>query len=126
LSDGSWNLIVGADGLTRPFKGLATQGANTGSRKMVPFGDTWGGIKDNGLVQGSGNFFQDIGRSRWAIGAGTPHIEGTSVSGFTLSTNLQLQTMVAGVPKRLLPQAWHSQARHRSALSIRPGSYQTQ
>jgi hypothetical protein len=97
LSDGSWNLIVGADGLTRPFKGLATQGANTGSRKMLPFGDTWGGIKDNGLVQGSGNFFQDIGRSRWGIGAGTPHIEGTSVSGFTLSTNLQLQTIVAGV-----------------------------
>lgn len=97
LSDGSWNAIVSGDGYTRPFKGFTSQGANTGSRKMFTVGKTWGGIKDIGGTQGAGSFIEDIGRSRWGIGAGQPHIEGTDVSGFTLSTNLKLSVATAGV-----------------------------
>lgn len=191
LSDGSWNAIVSGNGFVKPWSGATSQGAGTGSRKMVPFGNTWGGIKDyqyanktftaptnvgtnqvtvtnHGYVTGlscsltktgasfptglaastiyyivvvnantlsfattlanavaasptlvpitsatgsstvtinvatsavtaSGSWMQDIGLSRWGIGAGQPHIEGTSVPGYTLSTNLQVQIATNGV-----------------------------
>lgn len=97
LSDGSWNTIVSGDGFTRPVRRPTSQGANTGSRKMLIVGRTWGGIKDDGMTQGAGSFFEDIGRSRWGIGAGLPHIEGTSLAGWTLSTNLKLQIAAGGV-----------------------------
>lgn len=96
LSDGSWNNIVSGDGFTRPFRGFTSQGANTGSRKMMPIGKTWGGIKDIGGTLGAGSFIQDIGKSRWGIGAGQPHIEGTDVAGFVLSTNLQVSIASGG------------------------------
>lgn len=51
----------------------------------------------NASVTASGNWFQDIGQSRWGIGSGQPHIEGVSVPGFALSTNLQLQIASGGV-----------------------------
>ncbi len=185
LGEGSWNAIVSGSGLTRPWAGGTSQGSGTGSAKMLPFGNTWGGIKGiaysdktftaissnsatisnhgyntgvscqltttgslptglslattyyivvvdantikfasslanaiagttlsptNGTGSGthtvdvtaltvtaSGSFFQDIGKSRWGIGAGVPHIEGVSVPGFALSTNLQLQIATSGV-----------------------------
>lgn len=97
LSDGTWNTIISGDGYVRPYRGFTTQGASTGSRKMMTIGRTWGGIKDNGATQGSGSFFEDIGKSRWGIGAGIPHIEGTNVTGWTLTTNLQLSIASAGV-----------------------------
>jgi hypothetical protein len=97
LSDGSWNNIVSGDGFTRPFRGFTAQAANSGSRKMMPIGRTWGGIKDIGITQGSGSFIQDIAKSRWGIGAGQPHIEGVDVAGFVLSTNLQLSVVTGGV-----------------------------
>lgn len=189
LGDGSWNSIVSGDGFTRPFSGMTTQGAGTGSLIMCPFGNTWGGIKSfqyadktftapadvatdqvtvtgatdyvtgipctvstggtlptgllaatvyyiivvnsttiafassvenallgvkvpitastgsgtitidvsNAAVTASGSWMQDIGLSRWGIGAGQPHIEGTSVPGFQLTTNLQVQIRTGGV-----------------------------
>lgn len=185
LSDGSWNAICSSDSYIRPWSGATTQGANTGARKLLPFGSTWGGIRDigysdnsfltstisgsqvttatphgyitglpittsgapaptglpsgtyyaivtgastlrfastlanallgtaiaissagaatitldvsNATVTASGNFFQDIGLSRWGIGAGQPMIAGVSVPGFQLSTNLQVQIATAGV-----------------------------
>lgn len=51
----------------------------------------------NTAVTASGNFFQDIGLSRWGIGAGQPMIEGVAVPGFQLSTNLQVQIPASGV-----------------------------
>lgn len=51
----------------------------------------------NVSVTASGNFFQDIGQSRWGIGSGQPAIEGVSVPGFALSTNLQVQIASNGV-----------------------------
>lgn len=189
LSDGSWNTIADGDGYVRPWKGATSQGANTGTYIMLPYGSTWGGIKSlayvdktfvapgavganqvtvastadyvtglpcttstpgtlptgllpltiyylivvdgthlkfaasvanallgtavpisastglgtitidvsNVSVTASGNFFQDIGQSRWGIGSGQPAIEGVSVPGFALSTNLQLQIASNGV-----------------------------
>lgn len=51
----------------------------------------------NVAVTASGNFFQDIGQSRWGIGSGQPAIEGVTVPGFMLTTNLQLQIASNGV-----------------------------
>lgn len=51
----------------------------------------------NASVSASGNFFQDIGLSRWGIGSGQPMIAGVPVAGFSLSTNLQLQIAASGV-----------------------------
>ena len=51
----------------------------------------------NTAVTASGNFFQDIGLSRWGIGAGQPMIAGVPVSGYELSTNLQVQIPASGV-----------------------------
>ena len=188
LSDGSWNAIISGDGFSRPCRGFTSFGAGTGSRKMMPFGKTWGGIKDiatadktfvdgnvntatdtisisahgfftglsctltttgtlpgglalattyyiiktgsgtirfasslaNALagtatditsaagggthtvdVTGSavaavGNFFEDIGRSRWGIGAGQPAIEGTDVADFVLASILQVSVASGG------------------------------
>ena len=188
LSDGSWNAIISGDGFSRPCRGFTSLGSGTGSRKMMPFGKTWGGIKDiaiadktftdgnvntgtdtitisshgfftglsctltttgtlpaglalattyyiikitsgtirfasslaNALagtaiditsasgggthtvdVAGSsvpaiGNFFEDIGRSRWGIGAGQPAIEGTDVADFVLATVLQVSIASGG------------------------------
>lgn len=97
LAESTWNAIITGDGFTRGFKGMTTQGLGSGSRKMVPFGKTWGGIKDIGTIQASGSFIEDIGRSRWGIGSGQPHIEGVDVAGFTLSTNLKVQVAASGI-----------------------------
>lgn len=51
----------------------------------------------NSNVEGSGNWMQDIGLSRWGIGQGQPMIAGVPVEGFTLSTNLQVQIASGGV-----------------------------
>ena len=188
LGDGSWNAIVSGNGYVKPWGGATSQGADSGSYKMMPFGNTWGGIKayqnagtqfeagtaavqtdylvlpDHGWVTGvavdldpfnppgdalptglsaaityyvivlsvdnvsfalsladaldgtavsitagtgsgdcsvaptssasvpgSGNWMQDIGMSRWGIGSGQPMIAGVAVSGFRLTTNLQVQ-----------------------------------
>ncbi len=90
LAESSWNSIVSGDGLTRGFSGMTSQGAGTGARKMVPFGKVYGGIRDIGLIKGSGSFIEDVGRSRWGIGSGQAMIEGVDVAGFTLSTNLKV------------------------------------
>lgn len=97
LHEESWNSIVTGNGHTRGFLGFTSQGANTGSRKMFQAGKTWAGIKDNGATVAAGNFWEDVGQSRWGIGAGLPHIEGTNVSGWTLSTLLQVSVKSSGV-----------------------------
>ncbi len=189
LSAGSWNHIADGDANIRPWSGGTSQGTNTGSYIMLPFANTWGGIKSlayvdktfsapsavssntvtvsstadyvtglpctvstpgtlptglvaatvyylivqssttlrfatsvanallgtpvsittgtgsgtitidvsNVAVTASGNFFQDIGQSRWGIGSGQPAIEGVSVPGFALTTNLQVQIASNGV-----------------------------
>lgn len=96
LSEESWNCILAGNGYNRGFNGFTSQGANTGSRKMMPVGKTWAGIKDNGATVGTGNFFEDIGQSRWGIGSGIPHIEGTNVTSWTLSTLLQVSVKSSG------------------------------
>lgn len=48
-------------------------------------------------VSAVGNFFEDIGRSRWGIGAGQPHIEGTDVADFVLTTLLQVSVAQNGI-----------------------------
>jgi hypothetical protein len=91
-------LILGDDEGTRPWKGLQTKGASTGSRKMCQVGSTWGGLKDNGGVQGAGSFFEDLGRSKWFVGAGIPHVAGSDLyAGVLASTTLKVAIAVAGV-----------------------------
>lgn len=51
----------------------------------------------NTAITASGNWFQDIGLSRWGIGAGQPMIAGVAVPGYPLSTNLQVQIANNGV-----------------------------
>jgi hypothetical protein len=106
LCEGSRNLLLlgamvvqGAliPSTQRPWKGLQSKGASTGSRKSVVVGKTWGGIKDVGGTQGSGSLFEDFGRSLWMIGAGQPSIAGTDITGVTLSTTLKVSIAVAGV-----------------------------
>lgn len=94
---GSRNQSIVGDGEgARPWKGLATKGASSGSRIMCQVGNTYGGIKDIGGTQGSGSLFQDIGKSLWSIGAGQVSIEGTNVTGFTLSSTLKVCLLVSG------------------------------
>lgn len=187
LADGSYNAIISGNGFVKPWSGATSQGSGTGSEKMMPFGNTWGGIKSyhyidntfltntissnevttatnhgyvtgaiaqvstagtlptglaaltdyylivtavnklkfastlanallgtaiaisnavdstvtidvsNSTVTASGNFMQDIGLSRWGIGAGQPMITGVPVPGYTLSSNLQVQIPASGV-----------------------------
>lgn len=80
----------------RPWKGLQSKGASTGSRKMVQVGKTWGGIKDIGGTLGSGSLFEDFGRLLAMIGAGQPSIQGVDITGVTLSTSLKLAVAVSG------------------------------
>lgn len=97
-AEGSRNLLLlGKLAAARPWKGLQSKGASTGSRKMMQVGKTWGGIKDIGGTQGSGSFFEDFGRSLWMIGAGQPHVAGTDLTGITLSTTLKVAVAAAGV-----------------------------
>src|ERR1051325_2762580 len=87
-------LLLGPE--TRPWRGLDFQGQ--GARKMVIVGSNWGGLRDNGAVEGTGSFFQDIGRSLWFIGSGVPQIAGTDVgAGIVASTTLKVSIAVNGV-----------------------------
>jgi hypothetical protein len=97
-AEGSRNsLLLGALSEARPWKGLQSKGASTGSRKMMTVGKRWGGIKDIGGTQGSGSLFEDFGRSLWMVGAGQPSIEGADLAGITLSTSLKVSIAAAGV-----------------------------
>lgn len=96
LAAGSRNQLLLGLGDARPWRGLQTKGANTGSRQMFRVGKTWGGLKDIGLTQGSGSFFEDVGKSRWTIGAGQPNVEGIDMTGITASTTLKVSIAVAG------------------------------
>lgn len=98
-ASGSRNQLVLGNGIggSRPWKGMESKGAGTGSRKMMQVGPSWGGLKDVGGVQGAGSFFEDIGRSRFLIGAGQPHYEGVDMVGITASTILQIAIAVNGI-----------------------------
>lgn len=97
LAEGSWNTLFLGAGYHKPFRGLASQGANTGSRLMRAIGKTWGGSRDIGVTRGSGSVIEDIRRSLWGIGSGQVHIEGTDIAGFTLSTLLKVSLLSGGV-----------------------------
>ena len=97
LAPGSRNLLYLA-GVMRPWKGMDSQGANSGIRTMLTVGSTWGGLADDGATQGKGSFFQDVSKSLWFIGAGTPEIESTPIaSGVSASINLQVSIADNGV-----------------------------
>lgn len=98
---GSANNITLGDGSTRPWRGLTSQGAGTGSRIGLQLGKDWGGIRDDGLVRGSGSAWIDLGQSMWGAGSGIVTRLGTDVLGsgstpFTLSTILQVLLNVNG------------------------------
>lgn len=99
-ADGSRNQIYDGSGFT-PWKGLTSLGANTGSRLMRQVGGSWGGLKDYVVgmttIQGKGSFFEDVGRSRWFIGAGQTSYEGVDMTGITASTLLQVAIAINGV-----------------------------
>src|SRR6476620_2236543 len=101
FSLGSANNITLGDGSTRPWKGLTSQGVGTGSRIGLTIGRDWGGIRDNGIVRGSGSVWQDLGQSLWGAGSGIVTRLGADVLGsgstpFTLSTILQVLLNVNG------------------------------
>lgn len=95
---GSRNQLLLSEGEgARPWRGLQSKGSGTGARKMVTIGSTWGGLRDNGGTQGAGSFFEDIGRSRWFIGAGVPQVAGSDLyAGALASTTLKVAVAVAG------------------------------
>ena len=73
LSPASWNTIISGNGLVKPWSGGTSQGAGSGSRKMVPFGNTWGGIKS----------YQYANKTFAAPGAvGTNQVTVSSTAGF--------------------------------------------
>lgn len=94
---GSRNQLLLGIGEPRPWGGFLSKGVGTGSRQMFQVGKTWGGLKDIGGTQGQGSFFEDIGKSRWFIGAGQPNVEGVDMGGITASTTLQVSIADAGV-----------------------------
>lgn len=102
LAEGSRNQIMQGDGFTVPWKGLAGQGDDTGSRLMRQILQTWGGLKDyisgSTLIEGKGSIFSDVGQSIWFIGAGIPNLEGVPIApGISASTSLQTSIAVNGV-----------------------------
>lgn len=99
-ADGSRNQIW--DGLGfKPWLGLTSLGANTGSRLTTRMGGSWGGLKDYTvgmtLIQGKGSIWEDIGKSRWLIGSGQASYEGADMTGITASTLLQVAIAINGV-----------------------------
>ncbi len=101
LAEGSRNQLRGSEGWA-PWKGMTSQGANTGSRLMRQVGSTYGGLADyiSGAttIQGKGSIFEDVGRSRWFLGSGRPTVGGVMMpAGITASTNLQVSIAVNGV-----------------------------
>lgn len=95
-AEGSRNQLLLGAASARPWRGMQSKGANTGSRKSVQLGKTWGGIKDIGGTQGSGSLFEDFGRSLWLIGSGQASKEGTDLTGITLSTTLKVAVADGG------------------------------
>jgi hypothetical protein len=93
---GSRNSIIDSDGISRPWKGLNSKGANTGSRVMFPMGSTWGGLKDIGGTQGAGSGFEYVNASRFYIGAGQLSVEGADIAGATASSTLKILLRRAG------------------------------
>jgi hypothetical protein len=96
LAIGSRNQIYGGEGITRPWRGMTTQGASTGARKMVQLGKTWGGLKDTGGNSAAGSLFSDIASSFWFIGLGDVSKEGSTITGLSATTLLQVAIAVAG------------------------------
>jgi len=97
FAPGSRNQLVLGLGKSRPWRGLQSKGVNTGGRKMVQVGNTWGSLRDIGPLHGAGSFFQDIGKSLWFIGGGQLNIEGVDLTGLSASTILQVAIAVNGV-----------------------------
>lgn len=93
---GSRNQLLLGLGQSKPWGGLLSKGANTGSRKMVQVGSQFGGLKDIGGLQGAGSLFLDIAKSLWFCGAGQVSIEGVNLTGITASTILSVSIAVAG------------------------------
>lgn len=79
LSDGTWNSIVSGDLYVRPYPGQTSQGAGTGSRKMLPFGNNYGGIADYAYTD---NSFSTASISSNEVTTATPHgyITGLSIT----------------------------------------------
>lgn len=97
LARGSRNQMPAGEGF-RPWRGFQSKGASSGGRVMFQVGYTWGSLEDTMSANGAGSFFEDIGRSKWFIGAGTPKIEGTALAaGVFASTTLKVSIAVAGV-----------------------------
>lgn len=89
-AEGSSNALWLGSGYWQPFRGLLPFSIGlAGSRIMKPLGETWGGIKDIGVVVAAGTISEEINRSIWGIGAGQVHRQGTDIAGFTLSTLLK-------------------------------------
>lgn len=70
LDVGSWNAICSADGFVKPWSGASNLGAGTGSAKLLPFGNTWGGIKSYGYTD---NTFSTASITANAATTTTPH-----------------------------------------------------
>ena len=93
---GSRNGKIIGDGRFEPFKGLATKGANTGSRIMCRIGDDWGGIKDIGLTRASGSVYEHVARTLLFIGSGQIHKKGVNIPNAVASSILQLMLCTNG------------------------------
>lgn len=95
LGDGTWNAIVSGNGYVKPWGGATSQGAGTGSYKMMPFGNTWGGIKSYQYVDKTFVAPGAVGTNQVTV-TGHGYVTGLLVSGIattgTLPTGLSLLT----------------------------------
>lgn len=81
---GSCNLVQLGEDLIRPINGFYTQGSGTGSRVMLPFGSTWGGLRDYSTVTADGSLFETYSKTAFVIGRGEATKEGIPLAESTL------------------------------------------
>lgn len=88
LATGSKGLIPLGTRQYKPFKGLDVLG--TGSRRLYPVGDTYGGLDDIAAQEGRGSLFTTLAEALVFCGHGQVSIEGTDIAGLIADNLLQI------------------------------------
>ncbi|MEQ1923800.1 MAG: hypothetical protein ABL952_14945, partial [Pyrinomonadaceae bacterium] len=88
FAPGSKNLIPLGTRQHRPFKGLDVLG--TGSRRLYPVKDTFGGLDDIAAQEASGSLFTTLADALVFCGYGQVSIEGVDIAGLIADNILQI------------------------------------
>lgn len=82
FAEGSSNALFLGENVRRPFKGFTSKGTQSGTRIMVPLGNTWGGNQDYTAVTASGSLIEDQSKRIYVIGAGKPSKTGVPMAAY--------------------------------------------